>query len=82
MKFIDRTGEENYNTHGTKMKIVEYKGVRNVIVEFQDKHKHKKKCEYREFLKGTVKNPYDKETFGVGYIGIGRYKSKGNKKND
>ena len=32
MKFIDRTGEENYNTYGTLMKIVEYKDARDIVV--------------------------------------------------
>ena len=31
-KFIDRTGEENYNNFGTLMKIVEYKEARDIIV--------------------------------------------------
>lgn len=73
---IDRTGEENYNVYGTLMRIVEYKWANDIIVEFQDEHKTRVHTQYKCFKKGGVKNPYDRETFGVGYIGVGEYKSK------
>lgn len=77
MKKIDRTGEENCNTFGTLMKIVEYKEAQDVIVEFQDEYKARVHTNYSAFKKGNVKNPYDREVFGVGYIGEGKYKSRG-----
>lgn len=76
-KFIDRTGEENYNNFGTLMKIVEYNSNKDVIVEFQDEHKEKVHAEYKCFKKGGVKNPYDRDVYGIGYIGKGKYKSRG-----
>ena len=76
-KFIDRTGEENYNTFGTLMKIVEYKNALDITVEFQDEHKEKVHAQYNDFKKGKVKNPYDKTVYGVGYIGAGKYKASG-----
>ena len=57
------------------MKIVEYKDTRHIIVEFQDKHKEKIHTSYQHFEKGKVKNPYDREVYGVGYLGVGKYKS-------
>lgn len=76
----DRKGEVGYTKYGTKMIIVEYINNANVIIEFQDEHKEKKKCEYKEFLKGKVSNPYDRSVCGVGYIGVGKYNETNNKK--
>lgn len=80
MKKIDRNGEIGKNTFGTIMKIIEFENYDNIIVEFQDEYKYKIKSNYRVFKKGTIKNPYDKEVFSVGYIGVGKYKSSKNKK--
>lgn len=75
MRFIDRTGEENYNAYGTLMRIVEYKNNRNIVIEFQDEHKAKVPTTYQNFKDGSIKNPYHKSIYGVGYIGEGKYKT-------
>ena len=80
MRFIDRTGEENYNNFETLMKIVECKSATNIVVEFQDKYKEKVQTTYQNFKKGKVRNPYDKIAYGVGYIGTGKYKASENRK--
>ena len=72
----ERLGEENYNTFGTLMKIIEYNKNDDIIVEFQDEYKTKVHTSYQMFKKGNVKNPYDKTVYGVGYLGKGKYKSK------
>lgn len=72
-KQTNRIGEENYNNYGTLMKIVEYKGALDMIVEFQDEYKYRKRCAYKEFKNGKVKNPYDREVYEVGYCGDGKY---------
>ena len=77
----ERLGEERYNYYGTLMRIVEYNNSSDITVEFQDEYKVKiKNREYKEFLKGGIKNPYDKEVCNVGYIGVGKYKSRINGK--
>lgn len=76
MKFVDRTGEENYNNFGALMKIAEYTCCDDIWVEFQDKYKEKVHTTYQNFKKGNVKNPYDKTVYEVGYLGEGKYKSK------
>ena len=80
MNDINKTNEVNQNSFGTKMKIVEYRKYSDITVEFQDEYKYKKKCSYKEFKNGKVKNPYDKEIFGIGYTGVGIYKISENKK--
>lgn len=56
------------------MKIVKVLEDDKIIVEFQDEHKFLKEIHYNNFKRGTVKNPYDKIRYGVGYIGAGDYK--------
>lgn len=58
------------------MKIVRYEGCDSVDVEFQDTYKYiKKNCLYSNFKLGQVKNPYDKNIFGIAYVGDGAYKA-------
>lgn len=73
MQNREHVGEENKTFFGTTMVIIAYYGYNNVIVEFQDEYKVQKKCSYKEFKRGKVKNPYDKSVFGIGYIGEGDY---------
>lgn len=51
------------------MRIVEYSGANNVVVEFQDEYKAKVHTDYKCFKKGGVKNPYYPEVYGVGMVG-------------
>ena len=51
------------------MKIVEYNRHDDIIVEFQDEHKYRKKANYINFKTGSIKNPYDKTVYGVAWIG-------------
>lgn len=62
------------------MRIVEYTNNNNIIVEFQDKYKFRKKAAYTNFKTGSVKNPYDKTVYGVGCTGNGKFQTKRNGK--
>ena len=66
---VERLGEERLNYQGCLMKIIEYNKSSDIIVEFQDKRKTKIKCAYREFVKGSIKNPYHPTIYGVGMRG-------------
>lgn len=68
-----RVGEIGYNNKGTKMKIIVYRNWDDMIIEFQDDHKYKTKTTYNSFKKGTVKNPFDRTVYNVGYKGVGKY---------
>ena len=73
----ERLGETRKNKEslgGYDMKIIEYNGYKDIIVEFQDKHKAKIHTTYQHFEKGDVKNPCYPSVYGVGYIGEGKYK--------
>ena len=58
------------------MKIVEYVSADNVLVEFQDDYKYRKRTIYQNFKSGQIKNPYDKSVHGVGCIGDGEFLTK------
>ena len=62
------------------MRIVEYVNHDNITVEFQDDYKFRKKAMYTNFRTGSIKNPYDRTVFSIGYIGDGEYMAKRNKK--
>ena len=70
---IGHVGEENYNSFGTLMTIVEYINSNDITVEFQDEYRFRKKTQYVNFRMGRVKNPYDKIVYGVACIGSGKY---------
>lgn len=71
----ERLGEEKHNNQGCLMKIVEYNKSSDITVEFQDKHKAQIKSRYKDFIKGSIKNPYHPTVYDVGMIGI-KYTAK------
>jgi hypothetical protein len=73
----ERLGATNYNNQGCLMKVVEYNGVCNVVVEFQDEYKCKIKTRWDHFQDGTICNPYYPTVLGVGMIGV-KYQTREN----
>ena len=72
----ERLGEIRKNKDklgGYKMKIIEYNGADNVLIEFQDKYKAKIRTQYTAFRMGNIKNPYHPIIYDIGYIGQGKY---------
>ena len=58
------------------MKIIRYGSNEDMDVEFLDDfHYVKEHQAYTNFKTGSVKNPFDKTIFGVGYLGDGRYEA-------
>lgn len=77
----ERLGEIKLNKQGTMMKIVRYRSYTDIDVEFMDDfHYIKEHQAYVNFKNGGIKNPYDKTTYGVGYLGDGIYMAKENNK--
>ena len=71
---IDRTGEEGLNNFGSKMIIKEYRKCNDIDVYFPEYDWTFKHAMYSNFKKGNVKCPYEPRTYGVGYLGEGKYK--------
>ena len=76
----DRTGEENYNSFGSKMIIKEYRKTTDIDVYFPEYNWVFEHATYSNFKKGNVKCPYETRYYGKGYLGEGRYKVKENGK--
>ena len=72
---IDRTGEINYNTFGSKMIISEYRTNRDMDVYFSEYDWTVKNVKYDNFKKGKISCPYERRTCRIGYIGEGKYKT-------
>ena len=72
---IDRTGEETYNNFGSKMIITKYNNKDDIDVYFPEYDWTAEHRIYRDFKTGQVKCPYERRTFGIGYIGEGKYKT-------
>ena len=79
-KKIDRTGEMNINSFGSKMIIKEYRKYSDIDVYFPEYDWTFEHAEYQSFKKGEIKCPYEPRTFGVGYLGEGKYKTRENGK--
>ena len=77
---IDRTGEEGYNSFGSKMVIKECRSATDIDVCFPDYDWVFKNATYNNFKRGSIKCPYEPRYFGVGYLGEGKYKAKENGK--
>ena len=54
----ERLGSIKVNKWGDTMKIIEYNGANDIVVEFQDEWEETKKCLYKDFSKGSVINPH------------------------
>lgn len=63
-----------YNRFGTPYKVIKYIDGSHVIVEFQDEYKTKVTTVLDAATNShSVRNPYDKSIFGIGYLGVGKY---------
>lgn len=68
---IDRLNEIRENYRGTKMEIIQYISSDRIRIKFLDEYGFETDTTYSNFRMGSVKNPYDKFVFDVGYIGQG-----------
>lgn len=74
-KKIDRTGEVGYNNNGERMVIVRYGSAFDIDIQFDDGIVVEHRV-YDSFLKGNIKNPMTPSVYGIGYMGIGKFKSR------
>lgn len=70
---IDRTGEERLNNFGSKMKIIGYRNANDIDIYFEEYNWIAKNKAYTNFTKGKINCPYERKTYGVGYIGEGNH---------
>jgi hypothetical protein len=74
MKRTNRQGECWVNNDGDNLLIVEYNGVNNCTIKFDD-GTILKNIKYHNVKSGGVKNNNKRSVFDVGYIGYGKHKA-------
>jgi len=73
----ERIYEVRNNNQGTPMKIIRYRNQSDIDIQFMDEYGYiVHNAIYINFKSGSVKNPYDKTVYGVGYIGVGSHMAK------
>lgn len=77
-KRAEYVGKVFHSSNGEPLTIVDYRGAREVTVE--DSRGNAFVVEIGNLKKSNVKNPYAPTVYGVGYIGVGEYKSVINRK--
>ena len=75
---MSRLGETRYNNQGCSATIVRYNSYKDIVVKFNDEFQTEVGTTYYVFSNGSFTNPYYKSVYGVGYIGVGKYKSRDN----
>ena len=71
---LKRIGEKHLTLEGDKVEIVDYRGTYDVDVKLDSGHIFT--VQYGHLVRGKVKNPYYPYVFGVGFIGVGKYKTR------
>ena len=66
MSKIDRTGEENYNSFGSKMIITRYNGAKDLDIYFPEYNWVFEHAQYGNFKNGRIACPYEKSVCGIG----------------
>ena len=79
-KIVNRIGEEKVNSFGSKMIIKKYRKAIDLDVYFPEYDWTFEHATYQTFKNGTIKCPYERKIYGVGYLGEGKYKAKENGK--
>ena len=79
-KKVNRVGEESVNNFGSKMIIKEYRNATDIDVYFPEYNWIAKNKQYNNFKNGCVKCPYERRSYGIGYLGEGKYKVRENGK--
>jgi len=70
----ERLYEIRNNHRGTPMQIIRYGNWNDIDVEFLDDFHHIKEHQtYSNFKSGSIKNPYDRNVYGIGYLGEGNH---------
>lgn len=72
----DRINETRLNNNGEEMVIIRYGNNADIDVQFINDGTVVEHKQYDNFKKGLIKNPMTPSVFGVGFIGIGDYKSR------
>ena len=77
-----KAGDVFTSNQGSTAKVVEYIGNKNIIIEFDCKHKYQMRTTAFSLQTGCFKSPYHPNVCGVGYLGVGCHTENINRKTD
>ena len=75
-----KTGDIFITNENCQVKVIQYVDRKNVLIEFQDKHKYQTYVQAGHLVRGAVRNPFKPSVCGIGYTGVGCYTPKVNGK--
>lgn len=75
-----KVGRLKSNSFGTILEIVDEVDKETVIVRDKTNGVEIGECDYRDFIRGNIISPLDRQFDKVGFLGIGQYNEKDNKK--
>ena len=75
---MDKLGEIKYNNFGSKMEIIRFKNKSDIDIYFPQYDWIAEHRYYNDFQKGSIKCPFEPTVYGVGFYGVGKYKSREN----
>jgi len=73
-----KSGDIYISNQGCSTTIIKYINNENVVVEFNDKYRHRVKTTKANIKNGHVKNPYHPNVYGIGFLGVGDIASSSN----
>lgn len=74
-------GDKFFNTQGSEFIILENTGWNKVLIKFSDCAGFETITSRQKVLNGSINNPYHRSVYGVGYLGVGGYKTGANGRN-
>lgn len=79
LKSTDKIGKKYITNEGYEIEVLEYFDYTNCTIQFNCGLVLKNRG-YKAVIRGKVKYPYCRSVFGVGFLGVGEYKTRSAKK--
>lgn len=73
-----KSGDVYKTNEGSSLTVIECLSRNKVLIEFNDKHKHRVFSRTNTIKSGGIKNPYHPSVCGVGFFGVGKFKATNN----
>ena len=68
-----KAGDVFKTNQGCTCTVILYKNQTSILIEFNDKHKHRAVVRSKHLQSGYVKNPYHPSVRGRGFLGVGKF---------
>lgn len=75
-----KIGDIFKTNQGYSVIVIEIKNLKNITVQFIDKHSYITTVQQGSLKSGGIRNPYFKSVRGVGFLGVGDFKTHINRK--